>query len=266
MHDDDADPRHPLEHLGHPGALAQQVMVRRLSLQPAPQVGDFVDQPAVLERLVDQDLETDRIERLLNQVVSTQLHRLDGVFDGGEAGHHDDRDRQLLLPDLLDQIETADARQPQVGEHQRARVLDQPLQRGRAVGCNRDLPVGKGKKLRKLLADQLAVVHHEDASFHGAFIRVLAGGLILVEPSSIGRVSRCSDAVSSAVHARLSQCIVDYAHFLFCQAFWTLAAVSRRWCQNAIQEAISLEAGRFGKECSASGKIATRRSAARSSS
>ena len=62
----------------------------------------------------------------------------------------------------------ADSGQPQVGQDQRARVLDQPFQRGRAVGCNRDLPVGKCKKLGKLLADQLAVIHHEDASFHGA--------------------------------------------------------------------------------------------------
>ncbi len=40
--------------------------------------------------------------------------------------------------------------------------------------ANRDLPVGKCEKLRKLLADQLAVIDHEDASFHGAFIRALA--------------------------------------------------------------------------------------------
>ena len=63
----------------------------------------------------------------------------------------------------------------QVGQHQRARVLDQPFQGGGAVGRNRDLPVGMGKKLRKLLADQLAVIHHEDASFHGALIRVEVG-------------------------------------------------------------------------------------------
>ena len=35
---------------------------------------------------------------------------------------------------------------------------------------------GWDKKLRKLLADKLAVVHHEDASIHGALIRVEVGG------------------------------------------------------------------------------------------
>ena len=106
--------------------------------------------------------------------------------------------------DLLDQIQTADPGQPQVGQDQRARVLDQPFERGRAVGCDRDLPVGKCEKLRKLLADQLAVIHHEDASFHGAFIRALAGGLILVEPSDISRSSSLlSTRCLSAIHARV---------------------------------------------------------------
>ena len=30
---------------------------------------------------------------------------------------------------------------------------------------------GQGQQLRELLADQLAVVHHEDASIHGALIQ-----------------------------------------------------------------------------------------------
>ena len=54
-------------------------------------------------------------------------------------------------------------------------MLHQPFQGGRAVSRNRDLPLGMGKELRKLLADQLAVIHHEDASFHGALIRVEVG-------------------------------------------------------------------------------------------
>ena len=47
-----SDPRDALEHLGHAGALAQQVMVSRLSLEPAAQIGDFVDQPPVFERMI----------------------------------------------------------------------------------------------------------------------------------------------------------------------------------------------------------------------
>ena len=115
----------------------------------------------------------------------------------GEPGHDDHRYRQAAIPDLLDKVQPADPRQPQVGQDQRARVLHQPFEGGRAVAGNRDLPAGKGEKLGKLLANQLAVVHHEDASFHGAFIHVEAGGLILVVPSNLGRLLRCFDAVFS---------------------------------------------------------------------
>ena len=189
-----SDPGDALEDLGHAGALTEQVVVCGLPLEPAAKVDDFVDQPAVLEGVIHENLEADGIEGLLNQVVSAQFDRFDGVFNGGEARHDDHCDRQVFLADLLEQVEAVDAREAQVGQHERARVLDQPFERGRAVGGETDLPVGKCEELRKLLADQLAVIHHEDASFHGAFIRVLADGLILVELPGKRCFSRGLDA------------------------------------------------------------------------
>ena len=61
--------------------------------------------------------------------------------------------------------------QPQVGQDQREVPLDQPFQGGRPVVGHLDLAVGQGQQLRELLADQLAIIHHEDASIHGALIQ-----------------------------------------------------------------------------------------------
>ena len=170
------DALHPREHLHHPAAPAQEVVVGVAPAEPVAQVGHLVDQAAVLERLVDQQLEPDRVDRLLEEVVGAQLHRLDGRLHRGVGRHDDDRDRQVAVANLADQVEAVDARQTQVGEDQREGPLDQPFQRGRAVVGHVDLAVGHGQQLRELLADQLAVVHHEDASIHGALIQVEAGG------------------------------------------------------------------------------------------
>ena len=164
-------PRHAVEDVHHPGAPPQQVVIGVLPPQPAPQVGDLVDQPAVLQRLVDHDLQPDRVDRLEDHVIGAQLHRLDGGLYRRIAGHHDDRHGQLALADRPDQVQAVHPRQPQVGQDQRAAVLHQPFHRRRAVRGHLDLPVGCGQQLRELLADKLAVVHHEDASVHGALIR-----------------------------------------------------------------------------------------------
>ena len=54
------DPRNPLEDLGHARTATQQVMVGMLPLEPVPEIGYLVDQPAILEGQVHQDLEANR--------------------------------------------------------------------------------------------------------------------------------------------------------------------------------------------------------------
>ena len=49
------------------------------------------------------------------------------------------------------------------------------IQGGRAVVRDLDLPVGTGQQPHKLTAEKFLVVHHEDASIHGAIIRWLSG-------------------------------------------------------------------------------------------
>ena len=70
-----------------------------------------------------------------------------------------------------------------------------------------------GEQLRKLLADQLAVIHHEDASIHGALIRVEVGGLILVELLGKRCFARASRRGFNRDPCALTVCIVDYARF-----------------------------------------------------
>ena len=45
-----SDACHAFEDLGHARALAQQVVVCRLALEPAAKIRDLVDQPAVFKR------------------------------------------------------------------------------------------------------------------------------------------------------------------------------------------------------------------------
>ena len=146
-------------------------MVRVPLLEPLAQRPDLVEQLAVFERLLDQDFEPDRVDRLEQVVVRAELHRLDGRVDRGVPGHHDRRDGQVALADLADQVEAVDPGQAEVGDDQREVPLDEPLQGGGPVVGDLDPAVGQGEQLRELLTDQLAVVHHKDASIHGALIQ-----------------------------------------------------------------------------------------------
>ena len=166
------DPLDAGEDLHHLPAPSQQVVVGVAPAEPVAQVGDLVDQPAILEGLVDQQLQPLGVDRLLDEVVGAQLHRLDGRLDRGVGRHHDRRHRQVAVANLADQVEPADAGQSQVGDDERIRPLDQPFQGGRPLAGHADLAFGRGEELRELLADQLAVVDHEDASIHGALIQV----------------------------------------------------------------------------------------------
>ena len=60
-------------------------MIGKLFLEAAPQVGHLVDQPSIFQGLIHQQFEPDCVERFLDQVVGTQLHRLDGRFDRGDT-------------------------------------------------------------------------------------------------------------------------------------------------------------------------------------
>ena len=103
----------------------------------------------------------------------------------------------------LDQFHSADSRQPQVRQDQRIRTLHQPLQRRRDVVSHADLAIGSIQQLGKLLPDKLAVIHHEDASIHGALIQLEVGGhdpgaplRLSATASSTGCKESCSEVHS----------------------------------------------------------------------
>ena len=171
MHEDEATRADLLEDLAHPRSLAEQMMIGIPLPQTLPQRSDFVLELPVVQRLVHQDFETDRIDRLEQIIVRAELHRGDGRINRRMPGHHNRRDRQVAAPDLGDQVQPGDAGQTKVGQDHREIPLDQPFQRGRAVMGNLDDAVRLSEQLRQLLTDQFAVVHHKDASIHGALIQ-----------------------------------------------------------------------------------------------
>ena len=214
------DPLDAGEDLHHLPAPSQQVVVGVAPAEPVAQVGDLVDQAAILEGLVDQQLQPLGVDRLLDEIMGTQLHGLDGRLDRGVGRHDDRRHRQVAVANLADQVEPADPGQPQVGDDERIRPLDQPFQGGRPLAGHADLPIGSGEKLGKLLADQLAVIHHEDASIHGALIQVEEVRTIrsphgrVADPRSAARVHgfRRKKSIFSSV--------LGYGDFPDCQAYF----------------------------------------------
>ena len=164
------DPGDPLVDLAHPGALAEEVVERVLVADAPPERADLVLELAVGQGLLDQDLEPVDVDGLVDEVVGAELHRLDGRRDRGVAGHQDRRDRQVAVVDLADQVEAVDPRELEVDQDEREVPLDQPLQGRGPVVDDLDPPIRPGQQLRELLADRLAIVHHEDASIHDASI------------------------------------------------------------------------------------------------
>ena len=202
------DPLDAGEDLHHLPAPSQQVVVGVAPAEPVAQVGDLVDQAAILEGLVDQQLEPLGVDRLLDEIMGTQLHGLDGRLDRGVGRHHDRRHRQVAVANLADEVEPADPGQSQVGDDERIRPLDQPFQGGRPLAGHADLTIGSGEKLRKLLADQLAVIDHEDASIHGALIRVEEVHTIRArtgESPILSRQPRCTDSVAKSPFSQVSK-------------------------------------------------------------
>ncbi len=128
-------------------------MIGVLLLEPPAQIGHLVDEPAVFECLIHQDFEPYVIDRLFDQVIRAQFHRLDRRLNRRETGHHDDGNWQLLEVDRPDQVQPGHPGQFQVGDHEGAGVFDQPFHGGGAIGRNRNLPVRLGEQLREVLAD-----------------------------------------------------------------------------------------------------------------
>ena len=83
-----------------------------------PQRADLAAKVTGLERLLDEHHHLVEVERLVDVVVRTALHRLDGVLDGRERGHEDDERLRRPLLDAFEHAQPVVVRQLEVEQNQ----------------------------------------------------------------------------------------------------------------------------------------------------
>ena len=127
--------RHCLRHLAdqvedidHAAALAEDVVERIPFANLLPQRGDFVLERPLAQRPLDQEAQMLRIDRLGQKIIGPLTHGLDGIGDAAVAGRDHDRDRELALLNLVDQVHAAHLRHAQVGDDDAVGPLLQHLQ------------------------------------------------------------------------------------------------------------------------------------------
>ena len=101
------------------------------------------------------------LEVLGDVVVGAELHRLDGGLDFVDGRDHDDLDQALRLLDLLEHLEAADARHPDVEQHD-VHVLAIENRQPALAGRRAQHPVVAAQDRRQGVAHALVVVDDED--------------------------------------------------------------------------------------------------------
>ena len=96
-----------------------------------PKRPDLAAKTAGLERLLDEQHDFIEVERLVDVVVRTALHRLDGVLDRRKRRHENDQRLRRLLLDMLQHTESVAVRQLEIEQDQ----VD--IRRGLFDGCCR---------------------------------------------------------------------------------------------------------------------------------
>ena len=96
-------------------------------------------EPAAGHGLGDQIEEFAHVKGFEQVIVGAEFRGLDGGFGGAESGHHDDRELGLGGMELLDELESGQAGQLQIGEDHVARLIPGLAQAVIAAGRGRDL-------------------------------------------------------------------------------------------------------------------------------
>ena len=78
---------------------------------------DLTAKTAGLERLLDEQYHFIEIERLVDVVVGTAFHRLDGVFNRRKRRHENDESLRRLLLDALQHCQSVAIRKLQIQEN-----------------------------------------------------------------------------------------------------------------------------------------------------
>ncbi len=175
-----------LEDLVHPGVLADDVVEAVVLLQLLPEREDLVLQGSLLEGAVDHQSQIGRVvDRLGEEVVGAEAHRLDDAVDRAEGRRDDDRHEHPAVDHLADQVHAAHAGHPQVGHQDAVIGLAQLGERFLAAGDRLDIQLVGGKELHQVAAAVRIVINDEQLplhvrnlgrSFQGSWARPFEGG------------------------------------------------------------------------------------------
>jgi hypothetical protein len=175
------DQEFPVGLLGHLGAERHDLPVEVLAL------GGVAHERA--ERVV--------VEILRDVVVGAVLHRLHGRLDLVDGRDHDELDERVILLDDAEDLEAADAGQPDVEQHEVDVLFPQQRQRGFPARRGQDAVVGFEDR-REDLPHPLVVVDDEDRLGLGAHDRRRANDRAIVgwrrAPFKVGASAQASGA------------------------------------------------------------------------
>jgi hypothetical protein len=101
----------------HNGACPNEVVEPLGSLEGLAQHLHLLLETAVLRRPLQGQGQHVHLDRFGDEVVGPGSDRLDGGFHVSEGGHHDDRNIRPVGHDAPAELDSVDARHPQIGEH-----------------------------------------------------------------------------------------------------------------------------------------------------
>ena len=145
----------------------------------ADSMQDLAVQVLPVARVLHQGAQLVVVEVLCDVVVSAVLHGLHGGFDLGDGRDHEDLDQAVVLLDDPEDFEAADARQPDVEQHQ-VDVFAVQDGKGGLAGRDPQHAVIALQDGRERIAHPLVVVDHKHGlgflTHQGCGRGIVAGG------------------------------------------------------------------------------------------
>ena len=130
---------------------------------------------ALADRPLDQPREVVDLQRLLQEVVGAELHRLDGGAHRAVAGEHHDRHPRLGRPAGRQHLDPRDVGELQVGEHEVEGALGEEPDAGAAVRRRLDVVPLLAQRPLQHAPKGVAVLDDQDAAGGHFRARISAG-------------------------------------------------------------------------------------------
>src|SRR5210317_1332450 len=149
-----------VEDLLHVTTFADDVIDAELAFLGGTEVSNFLTQLTGLKSLLDNDGQLIEVERLVDVVMRSKPHRLDGRFKHAKSRDHNDNDFVIKLLDLLQHLQPIHTRELDIKQHQRGSIfLDLP-DRFLAAGSGNDVVTLFFQGLLQGPADQVLIINN----------------------------------------------------------------------------------------------------------